>query len=136
MLIPLLKKLVSLPRPYYVAGAFIWGAAILIILLLPSSSVPRLRIPHADKAVHAGMFFLLAYFIWFALKGTVKQSTQSIATFLLVAGYGALTEYIQQSAATRTADVYDAVADAAGAVLFLIVMPEVLRRLVPTRGGS
>jgi VanZ family protein len=68
-------------------------------------------VPGADKAVHAGLFLLLA--------GTAAlRFGAGLRVLALVLGYAALSELVQAGLlAERSGDAWDLLADAAGAVV-------------------
>jgi VanZ family protein len=81
----------------------------LYVLFWPAPAGSGVRLPGADKAVHAGLFLLLA--------GTARVRF-GVRTGVLVAvlGYAALSEVVQaELLARRTGDLLDLVADVAGA---------------------
>lgn len=71
-------------------------------------------IAHLDKVVHFGLFFILAASMHYAFRFPYWMS---IAVLTL---YGIAIEVIQHYIPGRGADVWDVVADVAGAVSFFI----------------
>jgi hypothetical protein len=93
----------------------------LYVLFWPSPTGGGVTVPGADKAVHAGLFLLLA--------GTAAlRFGVGLRVLAAVLGYAALSELVQAGLlAERSGDGWDLLADAAGAV--------VGRQLVRRRAG-
>ena len=98
-----------------------WRLAIYFILMcyllfMPASQLPSkpfLHIPHFDKMVHFGMFFILCILLF----RPVKQFTPNFYfwTPLLALVFAVSMEYLQHKiTASRHSDVYDLWANAAG----------------------
>jgi len=114
--------------PYWVP-AVLWMGVIFYFSTLPESATPgRDILP--DKVCHAGEYFILGFFILFALQRTtqVRFSTSFWITLAWGAVYGLSDEIHQLYVPTRQFDVMDIAADVSGiVVLFLILW--VLQRL-------
>lgn len=83
---------------------------------LTPSAHSGIEIPHLDKIVHAGIFFVLALLI-------NKAHTTSQKTQLLWFGiYGALIEVLQGLSGYRSADIFDWLADMLGVLLFFALV--------------
>lgn len=78
----------------------------------------RLLGPWADEVAHGALFFGMAYLLLGAIGG--KRGRLGYA-FLLAVAYGALTEWMQQRIAGRTASWSDLLADVAGALVGVFV---------------
>ena len=97
---------------------------------LQPRTVPRfLKIPFADKAVHFGLYFLLAILLatvlelWFHKVGNrSRRFVIMIVTFLFCGTYGMIDEVTQNWVPTRSADPLDWCTDMAGAIAGLIVL--------------
>lgn len=92
-------------------AAFV-AAALLSALVLFSPQAPGNQgIPDLDKAVHAGLFLLLAATAWWRFAG------RRLA-YAAVIGYAALSEVVQSVLLPgRDGDLRDFLADAAGVIL-------------------
>jgi VanZ family protein len=66
--------------------------------------------PHADKAVHAGIFGVLAVLLYLA-------TGRALFAIVLTSMFGALDELHQATVLGRNANVWDWVADTLGAIL-------------------
>ena len=81
------------------------------VLFWPSPAGSDVRLPGADKAVHAGLFLLLAATARLRYGG-------GVLVLLAVLGYAVLSEVAQaQLLAQRSGDLLDVVADSAGALV-------------------
>ena len=75
----------------------LWAGVIFFLCAIPSSSIPdpKLNIPHLDKVVHFGMFFIMSVFLCDAL----RHKLSSRACYLIAIGfsfaYGGLIEILQ-----------------------------------------
>ncbi len=91
---------------------------------------------HLDKLVHAGEYgvlgLLLAAGLWKPMSG-LSKSVVAWSAVCLGVGYGVITESVQATIAWRSAEVLDAVANAAGAALAGLIWLKVMSR-VPRHG--
>ncbi len=95
-----------------------WTLLIFVLFMMPSSGVPKLRLPlpHADKFVHLGFFALLC-FLWMAANPTRDKG---YARLLLITSlfFGWMVEYLQgHFAQGRSQDYFDLIADVLGSAL-------------------
>jgi VanZ family protein len=85
----------------------------------------------ADKIVHAVLFFVLCWLMWraFYYQHTlpVIRNSAILGAFIFCVIYGILDEYHDSFVPGRSADFFDVVADAGGALLFVAIAS--LRRL-------
>lgn len=87
-----------------------------------------MRFEHADKIAHFGLFFILAGSLHLAFRPRVWLG------LLLLLIYGVTIEIVQHHVPGRGADVWDVVADMAGALTFyalrlMVKIPRRRRRL-------
>ena len=118
----------------YNLPSIFWAAFILVICLMPGRDLPTVDILEFDKLVHIGVYVvlsLLTYYGW-----TRQQSFSNLHhhTFLkiliLLASYGFAVEIMQELfTSDRHFDIYDAVANAIGA----IVGTAISQKLIPPR---
>jgi VanZ family protein len=105
---------------------FGYSAFLFVILCAPHLRQPRLLdFPHSDKVIHACQFAVLSFLIcrfFLRHRAGMGRFRIFISSVLISAGYGAVTELIQKFVPGRTADVADAGADAAGAILAASVL--------------
>ncbi len=101
---------------------YTWAAIIFAACLLPGKDVPSLSIFQYDKVIHFGIFALLAFLFLLLFKNPVLKK-EGLIVFLSCTAYGYLVELLQGSGITegRSFDHYDALADAVGAALGLLV---------------
>lgn len=98
-------------------------ALTLALLLTPGNAVPDTDVPNSDKLVHAALFGLLAFthaLAWPRVRLPIMA--------LIVIAFGAATEITQTVVPGRSADMLDLLADAAGAVLGLVIYARFWRR--------
>ena len=98
-----------IPHKYSLLGRnIIWAGVIFFLCAIPSDSIPnpKLNIPHLDKVVHFGMFFIMSIF-------TIGFS------FI----YGGLIEVLQFKYFNRGGDWWDLFADVLGGVVGCLLYP-------------
>lgn len=111
-------------------------AWILIILILSSISgndlkkIPRINIPHFDKLVHFGMYFILSTVLVFDFSKIQKVNFKLLFyIFLFSVSYGILMEFMQEYVfIKRSASFYDSLANTVGSVVALISMKFYLKK--------
>lgn len=105
----------------------IWISIIFILCAMPSEDIPdpHLNIPHLDKVVHFGMFFILALLISLPLKLHTAIPPKQIytITILIAFVYGGLIEILQHYFFNRGGDVWDLTADIAGSIVGCLCHP-------------
>ncbi len=96
---------------------FIWATVIMILCVMrpPSTDLDLPTIPHLDKIVHFGMYFVLSLLLLAALKST-KLENIHFKTITIAILYGVLIEIIQDNLGYRSGDIFDFVANSIGAV--------------------
>jgi VanZ family protein len=116
----------------YQLPLFIWAA--FIFWLSSLSTLPHIETPviAADKLAHMSVFFV---FCWFSRRALFFQTTLPIlkrwslvCAFFLTCLYGYLDEVHQLYVPGRAYDYYDMLADAIGALLFIILFSVLVRR--------
>lgn len=102
--------------------AIIWSVIVFILLVIPPEALNRekkIEIVQLDKIIHFFLFGLIAG-LWAYYKK--QQQQKQLFTFLLIVFvttvYGVITEYVQDWVG-RDFDVWDMVADTAGAIAFV-----------------
>ena len=107
-------------------------ALVLLYLSLTNAStfekVELLNIPHIDKLVHFGMYFIMMSVIIIEHRKKLGNPLNLFLFALIPLSYGILMEILQlELTTTRSADFHDAVADAAGilasVILWLLIKP-------------
>lgn len=102
--------------------SIIWAIIILILSGLSGDAVDKIsfiNIPHFDKIVHAGIYFILCSIIIYEsgfLKS--KYSFSALFTILLISiSYGILMEIMQEYVfIKRSNDIFDVIANSTGTV--------------------
>lgn len=111
----------------------IWAVVIFILCAMPSENIPdpHLNIPHLDKVVHFGMFFIMAILLCNELEYQTRFSLRKIyvTTICIALIYGGVIELLQQYFFNRSGDVLDLLADVFGAIVGCLMYP-VLKRMV------
>ncbi|MGD0590967.1 MAG: VanZ family protein [Bacteroidota bacterium] len=111
---------------------FIWAA--IIFWLSSLTTLPHIKIPiiSADKLAHMSVFFV---FCWFSRRALFFQTSLPILkrwslvfAFFLTCLYGYFDEVHQLYVPGRTYDYFDMLADAIGALLFVILFTILDRR--------
>lgn len=105
--------------------AFLWAFLILLLCLLPGSAIPELTFLDwlkPDKLVHLFLFGVLSFFLVkaFAYPNTVYilYNYPKFISIAISSMYGVLVEIIQEYCIPgRYGDIYDSIADAAGAFI-------------------
>jgi len=124
--VKLMKEERKKPR-FLLLRNIIWAIVIFILCAMPSESIPdpHLNIPHVDKVVHFGMFFILALLVCNELEYQTRLSLRKIyITAVCIAFvYGGIIELLQQYCFNRSGDVADLLADVVGAIAGCLVYP-------------
>lgn len=107
-------------------AALFWSIAILYFCLEDANSLPMVDITHIDKVIHAFIHFVFTVLWFFYLKKNISSSyiiKPLINSFVSSFFFGILVEFLQgYFTATRTADVYDILANIVGATLAVIAI--------------
>ena len=102
--------------------AVLWHVVLTVLTLMPGKDLPQVDIVDFDKVAHLGAFGLMT---WLYLRTRIARPA------IIAAGcatYGALIEVMQGAlTADRQADPYDALANAIGCVLALLIFTTGLR---------
>lgn len=117
-----------------------WAFLILLLCFLPGSAIPELSFLDwlkPDKLVHLVLFGVLSYLLVRPfIAGPVKNFLAAhpyFSSFILAALYGVFVEVVQEYFIPgRHGDVYDAIADAIGALIGIWIFNSNSRR-IPTR---
>lgn len=105
----------------------LWAAIIFFLCAIPSDSIPdpKINIPHLDKVVHFGMFFIMSIFICSELRYQTNlpiRGCYAIAIgFSFV--YGGLIEILQYNYFNRGGDWWDLFADILGGIAGCVLYP-------------
>ncbi len=137
--VKLMKEERKKPR-FLLLRNIIWAIVIFILCAMPSESIPdpHLNIPHVDKVVHFGMFFILALLVCNELEYQTRLSLRKIyITAVCIAFvYGGIIELLQQYCFNRSGDVADLLADVVGAIAGCLIYTQLKRcyRKLKARG--
>ena len=102
--------------------SLLWAVLVLVLSSIPGNSLPKTpSIPHIDKIVHAGFYFILSSFllpVFDLSKHRFYRKTGPIIVLLIVSLYGGFIEIAQENWFTnRSGEFLDLLSDLAGGVL-------------------
>lgn len=105
-------------RLFYWLPPIAWAAGIFLLSCLPSKQHEPL-FEGVDKVFHFALFGMLSVLLFFAFFYGQRRPPLKAAllALLITAAYGAFDEFHQSFTPTRSVDVFDWVADAAGGML-------------------
>ena len=111
---------------------FVAIAATVILAVLSLSAIPKLNlslgIKAGDKYLHFIAYFGLSILWYFALKDKINEKVFKILVPLGLIFYGIILEGLQSGLTTyRTGDVYDAIANAAGVIVGMILFNRIIK---------
>lgn len=108
----------SVFEKYIFLKTIIWASVIMILCVIkpPQNDIEIPDIPHLDKVVHFGMYYILALFLMSAMKKT-KLGNLQYKTILFCVFYGTAIEVIQDKLGYRSGDFYDFAFNTAGAIV-------------------
>ena len=103
-----------------------WILLIFALCAMPPQDIPDpgIDIPHLDKVVHIGMFFIMSLLICYRYERPALKNIYATAiafSFL----YGGLIEILQHYFFNRGGDLWDLLADVAGGILGCLLFPTV-----------
>ncbi|MBO3700814.1 VanZ family protein [Fabibacter sp. E12] len=105
--------------------AIIWALVLAVLMLLPQESFPESKLLSYDKLAHLGVFAILSGLLLFgALKTKVLGKTKTsllVRSLTISIVYSAGLEFLQQFSPGRSTDIYDLVANVAGAIFGVLV---------------
>jgi len=81
----------------------------------------HIQIPHFDKIVHFCMYFGLMSVIIFENRRLFKSNRHIFFTGIIPLSYGILMEILQSLTYTRTASIYDVLANSAGILVSILL---------------
>jgi len=104
--------------------AIIWGVGIFIVISIPESAIPKVRllnIEHIDKVIHFALFFIFSLLLCFGFfKQNLFRSLQGhymVYAISISVIYGGFTEVIQATwLISRSGNVWDFFANITGAI--------------------
>jgi len=98
---------------------FLYCLIVLVLSVLPSSDFPKVRITNIDKLVHFCFYFGMVMVMFFDnfLSGKKYISGKKLLYFFIFAViFGVMIEFIQYFLPTRSAELYDVLANSCGAI--------------------
>lgn len=115
----------------FLGANILWFLIIFILCALPGDDIPdpHLDIPHLDKVVHFGMFFIFSLLLVYPLERNTSLPLMLI--FSIAVGvafvYGGLLEILQYYFFNRSGDVWDLFADVLGGIGGCLCYPTIKR---------
>lgn len=115
----------------YLLPAIIWSLTIIVLILMPSGNIPKtklLNIPHIDKIIHFGLFFMLSVLLDFGfrkqLRGSFLNNNHYTISLVFCVIFGVGTELLQFvfTSQGRSATLLDFIANFSGAVAGIFTM--------------
>lgn len=107
----------------------IWAIVIFILCAIPGKDLPEttlVRIPHFDKIVHFGMFFIMGIFLYseLSIQTSLNRGKKIWISLSIIISYGAIIEYLQENYfISRSGDYVDLLADALGGFIAVLMYP-------------
>jgi len=107
-------------------------AATVFLAALSLSAIPKLNlnlgIKAGDKYLHFIAYFGLSLLWYFALRDRINQKVFKFLVPLGLIFYGIILEGLQSGLTTyRTGDVYDAMANAAGVIVGMVLFNKIIK---------
>lgn len=117
----------------------LWGFIVLFLSAIPGNNlqeVSLLNFNHADKVAHFIMYFVFSFLLIYGFQGSGRNN--QFITYFYAAGiaiaYGILMEIMQHYIFTnRHGNIYDILANSAGAVSAVFTFNPVMKLLVRTK---
>jgi VanZ family protein len=97
-----------------------WLLVIHNLSATPSTEMPTIDIPHADKIFHVVEYFVLGILLIRAFDKSgfnVSLAKLTVLAIIIALCYGVLDELYQRSIPGRECDIFDFIADSAGAII-------------------
>ncbi len=114
--------------------SLVWTSVIFILCATPGQYIPTanwLALLSFDKLVHAGIFFVLSVLFFLVQVKYHQHLIWRYVYFLTAVFYGVLLELMQaRYFSNRSADWKDAIADAFGCFMALIIFKKIVRLFV------
>ena len=115
--------------------AVLWFLLIMVLLSLPGRSFPVIDIWKPDKLAHVGLFGMQALLLWIALaygKGPDRDLRLALVRAVgFTALFAVLSELYQHLFTSRTADIFDVLANWVGIILvFILIVRLGIRRIL------
>jgi VanZ family protein len=120
----------------FLFAALFWTGIILFFCLIKSSDIPKVNIQNLDKVIHSGFHFVFTILWFLYLKKKFTSSNNfKLLTFTIIGSFvlGIAIELMQQYfTTTRSADVFDVLANLFGAFLaaFSIILLNAINGIV------
>lgn len=107
-------------------AALFWTGVILFFCLINANEIRQVTIPNFDKVIHAGFHFVFTalWFLFFKKKMNSPNSFKPLVVSLVFSFFlGIAIELMQQYfTTTRTADVFDVLANLFGSLSAILIV--------------
>ncbi len=108
----------------------IWTFIVVVVCIIPGNEIPSppiLNLPHLDKLVHGGLYFVLTFLAIhsFSKQEWINKLKQSpfLFAFIYAVSLGIIIEFIQANfIPNRNGDIFDALANTTGSLLAVFVV--------------
>ncbi|MDD8017925.1 MAG: VanZ family protein [Bacteroidota bacterium] len=103
--------------------AIAWALFIFTVSSIPAIKLPSL-VHYSDKVIHAGVFFVLCWFLHIAFHFQGNKFLQSRSLWIaliLTSVFGISDEYHQLFTPGRSTEFFDWVADTVGAAVYVLL---------------
>lgn len=111
-------------KKLYFWSALFWSILIIFLCLIKSSDIPQIEIPYLDKVIHTGLHFVFTLLWFFYFKkhiGRLSNFKLLLISLVLSVFFGIAIELIQKFfTVTRSADIFDVIANLFGAFLAVV----------------
>ncbi|PVX52072.1 VanZ like protein [Balneicella halophila] len=104
-------------------GLICWAILIFVLCTMPAPKVDeKVLIPHLDKIAHFGLFFVFSilFLRFLEISRGVSRTLYTGIVLIIVAIYGGIIEWLQESYFHRSADIFDWGADMIGAIAGIV----------------
>ncbi|MDC8005802.1 VanZ family protein [Aureisphaera galaxeae] len=128
-MIKLIKKLLG-PRPLFYSG-LLYTLILTVLFMVPAPDIPDMGIEFGDKWAHILVFFILT-FLWLLItwKNHWLRKNRVFWVSFWALLYGIIIEALQGGFfESRSADVWDTIADAVGILLACLVFVMMKKRI-------
>ena len=121
------SRVLGVPRTVWTAFAVVLALVIGVVSMLPPRGTPGPQIADLGET-RALLLHALGYLLLALAAMLAQRAPRPVVTAIAIIGYGVVLELFQGLVGVRSAQVTDALANAAGAIVGVTVAALVLRR--------
>ncbi len=109
---------------YYAIIAIVLLISIAYVSLMPSNEIPKMSFKHLDKIVHAGMYFILSFFMLLGFANLKHKSIFVKSIPILLSFFCSFSIEILQETTTssRLFEIFDILANGIGCLIAFVMM--------------